>query len=73
MTRACYRVVHLRREVQTMELGVTMEAPVTELVEEYDEKDAWIARLKELEALGFEIRVKDCEAYAVKPGVRRKI
>ncbi|MEM3670238.1 MAG: hypothetical protein QW767_00625 [Thermoprotei archaeon] len=68
-----YRIVHVRREVQTLELGVAVEGPVTELIEEFDDKTHWTERVNELRGLGFDIRLVDYTAYAIKPGVRRKI
>lgn len=68
-----YRIIHVRKEVQTLQLGVTMESPVEELVEEFDSEEDWLRRIEELKTAGFEIHVKDGDAYAVRPGVRRKI
>ncbi len=68
-----FRIVHIRKEVTTIELGVTVEGPLTELVEEFDEEADWKKRMEELKGLQFEIRVKGNTAYAIKPGVRRVI
>lgn len=68
-----YRIIHVRREVKTIQLGVTLEAPQVEFEEEFEEESAWASRLEELGSMGFKIHVKGDTAYAVKPGVYRKI
>lgn len=68
-----YRIIHVRKEVQTLQLGVTIESPVEELIEEFDSEEDWLKRIEELKSTGFEIHIKDEDAYAVRPGVRRKI
>ncbi|PSN83254.1 hypothetical protein B9P99_02830 [Candidatus Marsarchaeota G1 archaeon OSP_B] len=68
-----YKLIYIRKEVHTLQLGVTIEAPLQELIEEYDYEKDWLERLKQLQSQGFEIHIKDKTAYAVKPGVRRKI
>jgi hypothetical protein len=68
-----YKLIHIRKEVQTIQLGVTIEGPLQELIEEFDFESDWIKRIEELKSMGFEIHIKEATAYAVKPGVRRKI
>jgi hypothetical protein len=68
-----YRLIHVRKEVKTIQLGVTIEAPQQELIEEFDSEKDWLDRIDELKALGFQVFLKNNVAYAVKPGVYRKI
>jgi hypothetical protein len=68
-----YKLIHIRKEVQTIQLGVTIEGPLQELIEEFDSESDWLKRIQELKSMGFEIHIKEATAYAVKPGVRRKI
>jgi len=68
-----YRLIHLRKEVKTIQLGVTIEAPQVELIEEFEAEADWLGRIEELRNMGFDIHVKNDTAYAVKPGVYRKI
>jgi hypothetical protein len=68
-----YRVIHLRKEVKTVQLGVTIEAPQVEFIEEFEAEADWSARIEELRNLGFTIHIKGETAYALKPGVYRKI
>lgn len=68
-----YKIIHVRREAKTIQLGVTLEAPQEELVEEFEDEAKWSSRLEELESMGFKIYVKGNTAYAVKPDVYRKI
>jgi len=64
-----YRLIHLRKEVKTIQLGVVLEAPQ----EEFEQESDWMQRIEELGSSGFSIYVKENTAYAVKPGVHRKI
>jgi len=61
------------RKFRQYSWGVTIEGPLQELIEEFDFESDWIKRIEELKSMGFEIHIKEATAYAVKPGVRRKI